>query len=449
MFSEMDECSPCLVEVRTRGDELLLNNNSKEFSSPAVSHPELPEYTLQSVWFLVWLVGVEYLALWWKGERLPFLHDNILSLVHATLYEVSKLFVRGLEYGVYVWVWKNYSLLSLTWDDSLRSFLILIVLVDFGYYWFHRAAHEIMVLWAFHQVHHSSEEFSVSLGLRHSPIQRLFSWVFYLPLALLGIPPAQMLAHIQFNTLFQLWTHTETIKTVGPLEYVFNTPAHHRIHHGCNLHCLDVNYGGIFIVWDRLFGTFRSALPDQEVVFGIVFQPKEFNPLYHQVFYLLGAIRKAKSMSSWQESLEAMVKGPSWSPGSPWTGWNHNKLDIRGPRDHVPVSAIAATHVYVILHFLTALSLTSYLIPTTVEGPMETFMYGLMVVATLTCIGILYEGSPYARIIELCRCGGSLALCLLLPLSSTTILFANTTIYVLSLLLWILGPHTVVKCKTD
>lgn len=441
--------SPCLVTLNLSdvGRSFVLSNDSEEeFLLSPVPQPNVPGYTLQGIWWLVWLVCLEYLALWWQGQRLPDLHDNILSLVHATFYEVSKLFVRGFEYGAYVWVWSRYSFFPPP-DDSLLSLLLMVVVVDFGFYWLHRASHEIMVLWAVHQVHHSSEEFSMAVGLRHSPLQRLFSWVFYLPLALFGVPPTHMLAHVQFNTLFQCWTHTEAIRTVGPLEYIFNTPSHHRVHHGCNIYCLDKNYGGIFIMWDRLFGTFQKELSDQEIVYGIVFQPERFNPLYHQIFYLMGALKKAQSLSTWSDSISALIKGPSWAPGSPWTGWVEDKLDIRGPRDHVPVSAVSATHCYVIVHFLAALSLTSYLAPLTEAGLAETLVYSVMVVASLTSIGILYEDSPYARLMELTRCCVSLAFCMLVPLSSATVLATITTVYAASFVLWAVIPDGIMGHK--
>lgn len=408
----------------------------------------IPRYTLQGLWWLVWLVGVEYVALWWQGARLPDLHDNIMSLVHGTLYEVSKLFVRGLEYGVYVWAWNKYSIFP-PLGNSFLEILFVIVLVDFGFYWFHRASHEIMVLWAVHQVHHSGEEFTVSVGLRNSPLQRLFSWVFYLPLAVLGVPPAHMLAHVQFSALYQCWIHTETIRTVGPLEYVFNTPAHHRVHHGCNKYCLDKNYGGIFIVWDRLFGTFQPELPDQEIVYGIVYQPSAFNPLYHQVFYLAGALKKARSMSTWGDFVAALVKGPSWAPGSPWTGWEEDKLDIRGPREHQPVSANQLIHLYALVHFWASLTLTSYLAVPGSGSPLEVFVYSCVVVAALTCIGVLYEDPPYIRTLEVVRCSLCLALCLALPLACTYTLNLITSVYTASLLLWLLAPSKALKNKID
>ncbi|KAK8719837.1 hypothetical protein OTU49_013745 [Cherax quadricarinatus] len=409
------------------------------FSDPG----NLPNYTLQGVWWVMWLVCVEYVALWWQGARLPVLHDNIISLVHATLYEVTKLFVRGVEYGVYTWVWQHYSILPAL-DSSLLGLAILVVLIDLVYYWLHRANHEIMLLWAIHQVHHTSQDLTVAVGLRHSPLQRLFAWVFYLPLAVLGVPPNQMLAHSQFNTLYQCWTHTHAIRSIGPLDYIFNCPAHHRVHHGSNLYCLDKNYGGVFILWDRLFGTFQQELPDEEIIYGILTQPDSYNPLYHQVFYLKMALEKARGMSTWRERLSTLVKGPSWMPGSPWTGWDKDKPDIRGCRVYRKVKASSFTHCYVLMHFLAILTLTNLLIAPLSGTPVEVFVYSMVVVVTLGCIGVVYDDPPYTRLVEVMRCSASLLICLFLPpLVTPIILQLLTSLYVLSLTLWLFNPTSM------
>ncbi|XP_042229779.1 alkylglycerol monooxygenase-like isoform X2 [Homarus americanus] len=396
----------------------------------------------------MWLVGVEYLALWWQDARLPVLHDNILSLAHATFYEVTKFLVRGFEYWVYVLVWQKWAILPPLGDSPLAA-LALVVLTDFCYYWLHRASHEIMVLWAVHQVHHTSQDLTVAVGLRHSPLQRLFLWVFYLPMAVLGVPPAHMLAHAQFNLVFQCWIHTEAIRTLGPCEYIFNTPSHHRVHHGVNQFCLDKNYAGLFIVWDRLFGTYQDELPDQEIIYGIITQPESCNLIYHQIFYLKLAVGKANSMDTWDKWLCSLVKGPSWVPGSPWTGWDENKPDIRASREYQKVRATAATHCYVLLHFLAALSLITRLTTTVVSTPVEVFVYSLAVVATLTCIGVLYDGLSCCRLVEMVRCGIGLALCLLLPLQAITgaELRLLTTLYTLSFILWLVRPNTIINHK--
>ncbi|KAK3873340.1 hypothetical protein Pcinc_021628 [Petrolisthes cinctipes] len=335
--------------------------------------------------------------------------------------------------------------------------IALVILIDLGYYWLHRASHEIMVLWAIHQVHHSSQDFTVAVGLRHSPIQRLFSWVFYLPLAVLGVPPAYMLSHIQFNLLYQCWIHTEAISTLGPLEYIFNTPNHHRVHHGSNLYYLDKNYGGVFIFWDYLFGTFQPPKSDEETVYGILVQPEYFNLIYNQaghthlprVFYFKYVLQKSFNMDNFGNGLAALIKGPSWVPGGPWTGYDENKTIVTADRVYKAAKATLTTHVYIVLHLLAAITITSCLTTLASVSPMEVFVYSMMVVAALTCIGILYEQPHYTRTMEVWRCAAGLLLCLLLPppASLSPLLMA---LYTASLAVWILHPAFVLThhhCK--
>lgn len=110
--------------------------------------------------------------------------------------------------------------------------------------------------------------------------------MFYLPLAFF-IPPAQFITHYQFNLLYQFWIHTKTVQNLGPLEYIFNTPNHHRVHHGSNIWCLDKNYGGVLIIWDRIFGTFAEDKKNEEIVYGLVYNQPSFNPFHLQVSYLV------------------------------------------------------------------------------------------------------------------------------------------------------------------
>ncbi|XP_047499114.1 alkylglycerol monooxygenase-like [Penaeus chinensis] len=142
---------------------------------------------------------------------------------------------------------------------------------------------KINFLWAVHQIHHSSEDFTLSTALRLSVFQRLVHFGFYQPLALLGIPKTSVLVHMGFNYLFQFWVHTEVIRKLGPIEWVFCTPSSHRVHHGANKWCLDKNYGSLLIIWDRIFGTFQEEKEDEEIVYGLVEQPQSMNSVWHEV----------------------------------------------------------------------------------------------------------------------------------------------------------------------
>jgi sterol desaturase/sphingolipid hydroxylase (fatty acid hydroxylase superfamily) len=183
---------------------------------------------------------------------------------------------------------------------------------DFCYYWFHRLHHEVRVLWASHVPHHSSERYNLSTALRQSwtPFTAL---PFYAPLPLLGFDPVLVLTVHSINLLYQFWIHTELVDRLGPLEWLLNTPSHHRVHHGSNLRYLDRNYGGILIVWDRLFGTFE---PEGEPVrFGLTKNIGTFQPLriaFHEWVAIARDLARARTLA---ERLGFLFAPPGWRPG--------------------------------------------------------------------------------------------------------------------------------------
>jgi sterol desaturase/sphingolipid hydroxylase (fatty acid hydroxylase superfamily) len=154
---------------------------------------------------------------------------------------------------------------------SVVALVALFVLVDFADYWFHRAAHRVRIMWATHAVHHSSTRFNLTAAIRLGWTGPLSGAVFFfLPLALIGFHPLAVLSMLLLNLLYQFFLHTEHAPRLGLLEWVLNTPAHHRVHHAANAACLDKNFSGVFIVWDRLFGTFAEAPADEKLRFGLV-----------------------------------------------------------------------------------------------------------------------------------------------------------------------------------
>ncbi|KAG9345225.1 hypothetical protein JZ751_009771, partial [Albula glossodonta] len=171
-------------------------------------------------------------------------------------------------------------------------------------------------------VHHSSEDYNLSTALRQSLTQQYASWFFYLPLAL-AVPPSVFAVHIQFNLLYQFWIHTELITHLGPLEWVMNTPSHHRVHHGRNRYCIDKNYGGTLIIWDRIFGTF--APEGDKVIYGLTKPIKTFEILSVQFHYYLHIGQTVWNAHGIKNKLSYIFKGPSWRPGQPRLG-DHKEI---------------------------------------------------------------------------------------------------------------------------
>jgi sterol desaturase/sphingolipid hydroxylase (fatty acid hydroxylase superfamily) len=205
----------------------------------------------------------------------------------------------------------QYRVLDLGQPDMWWSWLVLLVAEDFCYYWFHRTHHEVRLLWAVHVNHHSSEYYNLSTALRQALLTPLTGPIFWAPLALVGFAPWMILTAQAWSLLYQFWLHTEAIDRMGPLEAILNTPSHHRVHHGKNVRYLDKNHAGIFIIWDRLFGTF--AKETEPVTYGLTSDIKSFNIFticFHEVAAIARDVSRAPTLRA---KLGYMFAPPGWS----------------------------------------------------------------------------------------------------------------------------------------
>ena len=239
---------------------------------------------------------------------------------------VTDVLVR--EYVVYAFVGVSLAgpLIDLAWRHRLAtvplngfaSFALLFLGQEFCYYWYHRAAHRVRWFWATHAVHHSPNEFNLGIAYR-------FGWtgkiagnaLFFVPMIWLGFAPKAVFAALALNLLYQFWLHAEWVPKLGWLEYVLNTPSHHRVHHASNTDYIDANYGGVLIVFDRLFGTFVAERPDLPCRYGLVTPLISNNPIriaFHEWLNLLDDLRGARS---WREAIGYLFGPPGWRPDGP------------------------------------------------------------------------------------------------------------------------------------
>ena len=239
---------------------------------------------------------------------------------------VTDVLVR--EYVVYAFVAVSLAgpLIDLAWRhrlatvplDGFVSFALLFLGQEFCYYWYHRAAHRVRWFWATHAVHHSPNEFNLGIAYR-------FGWtgkiagnaLFFVPMIWLGFAPKAVFAALALNLLYQFWLHAEWVPKLGWLEYVLNTPSHHRVHHASNTDYIDANYGGVLIVFDRLFGTFVAERPDLPCRYGLVTPLISNNPIriaFHEWLNLLDDLRGARS---WREAIGYLFGPPGWRPDGP------------------------------------------------------------------------------------------------------------------------------------
>jgi sterol desaturase/sphingolipid hydroxylase (fatty acid hydroxylase superfamily) len=245
-------------------------------------------------------------------------NDSISDLSAGMLQELVGVFTKVLLFGVYImvfdWIHKPagaaegsaYGIPVNVW-----TWIVVFLLVDLIYYVFHRNSHNIAVIWGSHEAHHSSQEYNLSVALRQGAFQRLFSFPYYLPLAVVGFSPLQFMVCSQINTLYQFFIHTRLVGKLGFLEYFMNTPSHHRVHHGVNPKYIDKNHAGVLIIWDKLFGTFQPE--EEEPHYGTVKPLTTLNPVWAQLHYFWHLIQLS-ARARGLDKLRVWVKGPGWKP---------------------------------------------------------------------------------------------------------------------------------------
>jgi sterol desaturase/sphingolipid hydroxylase (fatty acid hydroxylase superfamily) len=198
------------------------------------------------------------------------------------------------------------------------AWLLLFLLDDFTYYWFHRCNHEVRLLWAGHVNHHSSQLMNFGTALRQGVGERVHKFLFWLWLPLLGFDPAMIITMVSISLFYQFWIHTEAVGKLHPLvELVFNTPSHHRVHHASNIRYLDCNHGGILIIWDRLFGTFSLETDDEPVVYGLTTNLGTDNVLVVLSHEYRAIARDLSRTSSWTDRFNYLFLAPGWSHDGP------------------------------------------------------------------------------------------------------------------------------------
>ena len=263
------------------------------------------------------LMGVEALVDWRRRAGLYKLNDTLANLACGVYQQALVAVLIGVLGAPYVWAYRHLRVTD--WFDAhpVAAWCFAFVASDFFYYCFHRWSHEAAIGWFSHVVHHQSEEYNLSVALRQDAWQPLFSLWFQLPLALAGVSPTVFLSAYGVVIVYQFWIHTRLIDRLGPLEWVLNTPSHHRVHHGVDPRYLDKNYAGVFIVWDRLLGTFE---PEAEPpTYGTIEPLHSFNPVWAHLQYGVKLLARFRAADGPWNKLQVLVRGPGWrTPTEPF-----------------------------------------------------------------------------------------------------------------------------------
>lgn len=381
------------------------------------------------------LIGLELVVARLRKRQVYRLNDSVSDLSLGVMSQLAGIFIAIGTIALYAWVARHFAIQRFLdvpeWISrspfapaesglgfrldllALGSWGLVFLLDDLAYYWLHRCSHEVNLLWAGHVVHHSSEEYNLTVALRQSSLHGLMSWVFYLPLALLGVPVLMWVVCHGLNLIYQFWIHTREIgRLPRPLEAVLNTPSHHRVHHGVNPQYQDRNYAGVFIIWDRLFGTFEPEA--EEPVYGITKPLASWNPVWANVHVFADILRTARRCRTWPDRWRAVFGHPGWRPAylgpgerpQPVSPTTFEKFDpvVPGGLKAYGFAQFAAALVGAI-----ALLNASGSLPAT-----QTLAGGFYLVLTLSNVGGILEGRAWAAISELVRLGVLTAACAVL-----------------------------------
>ncbi|MCY1269745.1 Fatty acid hydroxylase superfamily protein [compost metagenome] len=359
-------------------------------------------YVLYAVPFFFLLIGIELLADRWRGMSSYRTADSLNSLSAGVLSTTSGLLTKVVGLLTYSFAWEHLAFLELS-AQSLWVWLSAFVFYDFCYYWNHRLGHERNVLWAAHSVHHQSEEYNLSTALRQTSTGFLFGWIFYLPMAVAGVPPLVFLTVGALNLLYQFWVHTRHVPKLGWFEWVFITPSNHRVHHAQNPVYMDRNYGGVFILWDRLFGTFQEELDEEPVIFGVTTPLASWNPLWANLQFYVQLWRDAARAESWWDRLRIWFMRTGWRPADVAERYPLAKPDLsRFSKFEVPLGR--AQKWYAGLQFALYVVAGTWILGIGGEASLAGLWLAWAWMAFgLFVIGAWLENRPWARALELAR----------------------------------------------
>ena len=328
------------------------------------------------------------------------LNDAITNISTGTLQQVSGAFFSVIKVGIYVAVYEHFAFYKI--PNGWFSFIALFILYDLAYYWEHRMAHIVSLFWGGHVVHHQSEDFNLSVALRQTSTGFIWGFPFFLPLALMGFDPKIFLIVGGLNLIYQFWIHTEHINKMWAwFEAVFNTPSHHRVHHGRDPKYIDKNFAGVFIIWDRMFGTFVEE--QERPNYGITTPLKSWNPVYANFahyFDLFGLLKKSRSLG---DTFGILFKKPGWKPE--YLGGYEAPLSPPENYQKFNQKISDSFNGYVLSQFLILLLIVPpfFFIAKEMTFSLK-FVYAIWIVWTTISFGLIFElEAKYYKLFELLR----------------------------------------------
>jgi sterol desaturase/sphingolipid hydroxylase (fatty acid hydroxylase superfamily) len=339
------------------------------------------------VFFL--LIAVEIIASRLMRRDVYRADDAINSLSLGVISQVAAVFGRAFTVAIYKFIYDNFSFMSLP-PDSVAVWIFALFAYDFCYYWLHRLGHELTFLWAAHVVHHQSEEYNLSTALRQTSTGMFFGWIFYVPLILVGVPPAVFAVVALIDLLYQFWIHTQLIDRMGWFDRVFASPSNHRVHHAVNDKYLDKNYGGMLIIWDRMFGTFVDEDDKDPPLYGTRSQLRSWNPFWANVEVYAVMFHDFVRTGTWRDKFAVLTSRTGWRPGDIKARWPKPEFQMDRPKFFPNPSRALLAYGTVQFGVLLVAGIHFLQVQKGAElGPLA--VYACWIVASMSSLGIVLE----------------------------------------------------------
>jgi sterol desaturase/sphingolipid hydroxylase (fatty acid hydroxylase superfamily) len=346
------------------------------------------------------LIGIEIIVERLTHSKLYNLPDSIANLSCGITSQLSGLFLKIFAVGIYQLIFQIGALFTL--ERNWLYWLSLVLLVDLAYYWAHRMSHEVNLFWGGHVVHHQSEEYNLSVALRQSSLQVIWTFAFNLPLALVGFQTTDFVLISALNTLYQFWIHTETINKLPQwIEFIFNTPSHHRVHHGRNPKYIDKNHAGSLIIWDRMFGTFQQE--EERPTYGITKPLHSWNPVFANISHYIEMTKDLKQIRTWKDRIKYLFQKPGWQPE--YLGGYRAAPEVDKGRYHkYATPGTLLLNLYVLFQFILCLGGTAlFLFKQESFSLMEKSFISMLITITVMNCGVLFEKRQWVHTAEWIR----------------------------------------------
>jgi alkylglycerol monooxygenase len=344
------------------------------------------------------LIGIELVVARFTDKDLYKFPDAIANIGCGITSQLSGLFLTIFGIGIYEFLFSNFALFKVD-SDAWWYWVVLVLLVDLAYYWAHRMSHEINLFWGGHVVHHQSEEYNFSVALRQSSLQVVWTFGFSLPIASLGFNTMHFALISAFNTLYQFWIHTETIgKFPRWIEFIFNTPSHHRVHHGRDPKYIDKNHAGSLIIWDRMFGTFQEE--EEHPTYGITKPINSWNPLFANVSHYVSMTEDLRQIKGWKDKIKYLFMKPGWLPQSLGGYRQAPAVDKSTYKKYETPSGIAL-NLYVLFQYVVCLAGTAMFLFNAGKFDLfeKIFIAALIALMVVNC-GVLFEQRTWVKYSE-------------------------------------------------